>query len=807
MSSLDLARYYAALGSEVALSGTGDVLSADLVAKLTGSDGVPREKLRLRGADSKIELPGGIEIELPTASGKLALLSDIAGGGYGNVSSTGGGPFVAGHLAVFSDTSGSLIEDADFAALADLWLAGVDTDDVDEGIGNLYFTDTRADARADSRIAAAIGTSVQGWFSDLDAIGALTTTSFGRGALESVDAAAFRSYIGAGVSNPTLQQVYDNCAASSDPFHATDTPQVQINDSVGAFGIRLPTTGSSYGGGTISNNYVALGIFNAAGTRTFSVTGDGTISGAAWNGTIIPITKGGTGINMTGTGGAGFVLRQSSVGANVTVSQLAFSDLSGAVGSGQTPTLSALSVLARNVNSSGVSSSLAATAASGAVLRESGSTIGWGTIAAAGIASDAVTTAKILDANVTLAKLANIADATLLGNNTGGSAAPVALTASQVKTLLALSFSDISGSVTDAQVPNNITVDLATLATNVTTNANLTGPITSVGNATSIASQTGTGTTFAMSASPTFTGTLTAAAMVGTSLDLSAGGGSISIAQAQSVWLGGSGTGSRIRQNASTNMTLSQGGTDYLVLSAGALTPNAAGATALGSASLGYGALYLDETGAGTDAGKLQAPASIASGVVWTLPDATATLATLALAETLTNKTITSPVISGGTIDNTVIGATTAVNGSFAAVAIAGAGGFNLGGVDFNNGDGSMKFLKSPRMGKDFTTLSNGANNNVDHNDLSFMYISGPTAAFNITGILAPTATTKDGMLLYVYNSTAQNMTLTNESASSTAANRIHTMTGADVATTGQGFAILMYSSADSRWLVVSING
>ena len=38
---------------------------------------------------------------------------------------------------------------------------------------------------------------------------------------------------------------------------------------------------------------------------------------------------------------------------------------------------------------------------------------------------------------------------------------------------------------------------------------NLTGPITSVGNATSIAAQTGTGTTFAMSASPTLTGSLT----------------------------------------------------------------------------------------------------------------------------------------------------------------------------------------------------------------------------------------------------------------------------------------------------------
>ena len=44
-------------------------------------------------------------------------------------------------------------------------------------------------------------------------------------------------------------------------------------------------------------------------------------------------------------------------------------------------------------------------------------------------------------------------------------------------------------------------------AATVTTNANLTGPITSVGNATAIAAQTGTGTTFVMSVSPTFTGT------------------------------------------------------------------------------------------------------------------------------------------------------------------------------------------------------------------------------------------------------------------------------------------------------------
>ena len=69
-----------------------------------------------------------------------------------------------------------------------------------------------------------------------------------------------------------------------------------------------------------------------------------------------------------------------------------------------------------------------------------------------------------------------------------------------------------------AFVGTNITGTASGLtAGTVTTNANLTGPITSVGNATSIASQTGTGTKFVMDTSPTITGaTLTTAALNGT---------------------------------------------------------------------------------------------------------------------------------------------------------------------------------------------------------------------------------------------------------------------------------------------------
>jgi hypothetical protein len=63
-------------------------------------------------------------------------------------------------------------------------------------------------------------------------------------------------------------------------------------------------------------------------------------------------------------------------------------------------------------------------------------------------------------------------------------------------------------------------------AATVTTNANLTGPITSVGNATSIASQTGTGTKFVVDTSPTLvTPTATTTIGVGAATPSASGAG------------------------------------------------------------------------------------------------------------------------------------------------------------------------------------------------------------------------------------------------------------------------------------------
>lgn len=63
---------------------------------------------------------------------------------------------------------------------------------------------------------------------------------------------------------------------------------------------------------------------------------------------------------------------------------------------------------------------------------------------------------------VTLAKMANLAANSIIGNNTGTAATPVALTAAQVKTLLAITSSDVSGLGTLATASS---VNLSTQAT------------------------------------------------------------------------------------------------------------------------------------------------------------------------------------------------------------------------------------------------------------------------------------------------------------------------------------------------------
>jgi len=99
-------------------------------------------------------------------------------------------------------------------------------------------------------------------------------------------------------------------------------------------------------------------------------------------------------------------------------------------------------------------------------------------------------------------------------------------------------------------------------------------------------------------------------------------------------------------------------------------------------------------------------------------------------------------------------------------------------------------------------TLANGANTDIALPTGRFIAITGPTGSFSISGFASPVS----GRDIVLYNSVAQNMTITND-ATSTAANRILTLTGADVALTGVSVAKFFYSAVSSRWILTGTQG
>ncbi len=97
-------------------------------------------------------------------------------------------------------------------------------------------------------------------------------------------------------------------------------------------------------------------------------------------------------------------------------------------------------------------------------------------------------------------------------------------------------------------------------------------------------------------------------------------------------------------------------------------------------------------------------------------------------------------------------------------------------------------------------SASNGANNDIVIGARTFIRITGPTASFSITGISGGV----DGKIVILFNSTTQQITISNENASSLAADRIWTLNSTgDIVISGKGIVKLIYSAADSRWIVI----
>lgn len=97
-------------------------------------------------------------------------------------------------------------------------------------------------------------------------------------------------------------------------------------------------------------------------------------------------------------------------------------------------------------------------------------------------------------------------------------------------------------------------------------------------------------------------------------------------------------------------------------------------------------------------------------------------------------------------------------------------------------------------------TAVNGTTDNLVASKSSVVRIAGPTGAFGFSGIDGGI----NGRVVTLINTTAQNMTIYNQNAGSSAENRIITGTGADITTTGPGVVSLIYLVDDSRWYVLS---
>lgn len=261
-------------------------------------------------------------------------------------------------------------------------------------------------------------------------------------------------------------------------------------------------------------------------TGNIDITHFNSASGASsstyWRGDGTWGTPSGTGLSTTLTSGHIYVGNGSNVATDVAMS-----------GDGTLANTGALTIANSAITNAKVSASAAIDFSKLASLSSANILVGNGSNVATAVAlsgditiSNAGVTA-IGSNKVTNAMLAQVATATFKGRTTAGTGNSEDLTATQATALLNAFTSSLKG-LTPASgggttnflradgtwaTPTDTGITALTggvtasgsgsVVATVVTNANLTGPITSTGNATAIASQTGTGTKFVVDTSPT----------------------------------------------------------------------------------------------------------------------------------------------------------------------------------------------------------------------------------------------------------------------------------------------------------------
>jgi hypothetical protein len=272
----------------------------------------------------------------------------------------------------------------------------------------------------------------------------------------------------------------------------------------------------------VQSNLDGAVIGPASSTNNALAVFDSTSGKLLKNSTFIPTTVGGNLINLANPSAVRFI----RVNADNSVSALSDSDFRTAIGaqvSGSYLTGNQTITLSGDVTGSGAT---------------------------------AITT-TIANSAVTLGKMANLAANSIIGNNTGSAATPIALTAAQVRTLLNVADGATANAGTVTSVGGTGTVSGLTLTGTVTSSGNLTLGGTLAVTASNFASQTQK--TFlaapnAADGTPTFR---TIVASDVPTLNQNTTGSAGSVAQAVTFNNGGSGVASGTTYNGSTARTVS----------------------------------------------------------------------------------------------------------------------------------------------------------------------------------------------------------------------------------------------------------